>query len=158
MVFVLVCLCPAYCVPNVASVSVFVLRIVYPMSPVSLSLSYVLYTQCRQCLCLCPTYCVPNVASVSVFVLRIVSPMSPVSLSLSYVLCPQCRQCLWIVQSWFSNVYSTMIHIDNNIHTYSYGNWIHQCPGLSWNSAYCQKLSQFPPLFGIYPIVDCWLF
>ena len=100
MVFVLVCLCPTYCVPNVASVSVVVLRIVYPMSPVSLSLSYVLYTQCRQCLCLCPTYCVPNVASVSVFVLRIVYPMSPVSLSLSYVLCTKCRQCLCLCPTY----------------------------------------------------------
>jgi hypothetical protein len=70
----IVCPCPVFCVPDVASVSgllVFVLCFVYPMLPVSLdclSLSCVLCTRCCQCLwivCLCPVFCVPGVTCVS---------------------------------------------------------------------------------------------
>ena len=81
----------SYCVPYVASFSVF-LRIVYPMLPVSLFF-FVLCTLCCQFLCL-SSYCVPYVASFSVF-LRIVYPMLPVSLDCSFV----------IAISGLSNVY-----------------------------------------------------
>jgi hypothetical protein len=83
------CLCPRSCSPNVTSVS-------------GLSLSWVLFIQCYQCLwivfvlglvhpmlpvsldCLCSGSCSPNVTSVS-------------GLSLSWVLLSQCYQCLCIV-------------------------------------------------------------
>jgi hypothetical protein len=79
----------SYCVPYVASFSVF-LRIVYPMLPVSLFV-FVLCTLCCQFLCF-SSYCVLYVASFSVF-LRIVYPMLPVSLFV-FVLCTLCCQFL----------------------------------------------------------------
>jgi hypothetical protein len=84
------CLCPVSIVPSVASV--FVLYLLCPVLPVSLSCVY-----CAQCCeCLCPVSIVPSVASV--FVLCLLCPVLRVSLSCVY--CAQCWQCLWTVHSW----------------------------------------------------------
>ena len=107
----------------------FVLCLAYSMLPVSLDcpfliapsvfsnvyLSYVLYTQCWQCLWfvhswlpirfslmfICPVSCVLNVDSTSG--LSIFGRPSVFSnVYLACVSCTQCWQCLWIVHSWSS--------------------------------------------------------
>ena len=108
----MVCLHPVSCVPNVDSVSrlfVFILYLVYPMLALSLdclSSSFILCTQCWQCLSIVylhPVSCVPNVDIVSrvfIFILYLVCPMLTLSLdclSSSCILCTQCWQRLSIV-------------------------------------------------------------
>ena len=75
------------------------LRLVYPMLPVSLDCPFVLCTLCCLFLWIVPSSCVPYVVSFSGLSLRLVYPMLSVSLDCPFVLCTLCCLFLWIVPS-----------------------------------------------------------
>jgi hypothetical protein len=87
------------CVPYFTTFSVLSLRLVFPISPLSLYCPFVLCSLFHHFLCIVPSSCVPYFTTFSVLSLRLVYPISPLSLYCPFGLCSLFHHFLCIVPS-----------------------------------------------------------